>query len=324
MDLSKYLNQENKALEEGGQRMSKEEYAAMKKQEREEVWAEIDAKAQDVFKDGDSLKGFLNFMAQCTPQKTANLLLLYSQNPEIRQIRTYERIRADGHSIKPEARGKGYKFLAGNEYEKDGVMMQGYSISKAYDISQIRMRQPEPLPPKSMEELMGALLADTDVRVQVADNLPDGVQAQYIPSQRSIYVRNGMPEATTFHAINRELACASMDMRDGAYSRAKASAPAFCAAYVAAQKYGVDNTGFAFDKVCQMQENESSDPKELRDFINAVRNAAYTIGKHLDRNLGRPEQEFVPDEFAVGEAKKGKEKKPKSQPKSQPERQPER
>ena len=33
-------------------RMSKEEYAALKKQEREEVWAEIDAKAQDVFKMG--------------------------------------------------------------------------------------------------------------------------------------------------------------------------------------------------------------------------------------------------------------------------------
>lgn len=142
MDLSKYLNQETENPAEGGQRMSKEEYAAMKKQEREEVWTEIDSKAQDVFKDSESLKGFLTFMAQCTPQRTPNLLLLYSQNPEIRQIRTYERIRSEGHSIKPEARGKGYKFLAGNEYEKDGVTMQGYSIAKAYDISQIRMKQP--------------------------------------------------------------------------------------------------------------------------------------------------------------------------------------
>ena len=48
--------------------MSKEEYAALKKQEREEVWAEIDAKAQDVFKDGDSLKGFLDFMSTSTPR----------------------------------------------------------------------------------------------------------------------------------------------------------------------------------------------------------------------------------------------------------------
>lgn len=314
MDLSKYLNQEAETSAEGGQRMSKEEYAAMKKQEREEVWAEVDAKAQDVFKDGDSLRGFLNFIAQCTPQRTPNLLLLYSQNPEIRQIRTYERIRAEGHSIKPEARGKGYRFLAGNEYEKDGVTMQGYSISRAYDISQIRMKQPEPLPEKTMEELMGALLTGSEVRVQIADNLPEGVQAQYIPNQRSIYVRNGMPEVTTFHAMNRELACASMDMHNGTYSRAKVSAPAFCAAYVVAQKYGVENTGFNFEKVCAMQENGSKDPKELREFINDIKNAAYTIERHMDKNLGQPEQEFVPDEFNVGEAKKGKGVKGKSQP----------
>lgn len=313
MDLSKYLNQETKISPKDNKRMSKEEYAAMKKQEREEVWAEIDAKAQDVFKDGESLKNFLDFVAQCTPQKTANLLLLYSQNPEIRQVKTYEKIRAEGHTIKPEARGKGYKFLAGNEYEKDGVTMQGYSISKAYDIAQIRMKQPEPPVQQSMEELLDALLTDSEVRVQIADNLPDGVQAQYIPNQRAIYVRNGMPETTTFHAINRELACASMDMHNGTYSRAKAAAPAFCAAYVVAQKYGVENGGFQFDKVCGMQENGGKDPKELRGFINDIKNAAYIIERHMDKNLGQPEQEFVPDEFSVGEAKKAKNIKAKDQ-----------
>ena len=314
MDLNKYLNQGSEAPAQGEQRMSKEEYAAMKKQEREEVWAEVDAKSQDVFKDGESLKGFLNFMAQCTPQRTANLLLLYSQNPEIRQVKTYEKIREEGHSIRPEERGKGYRFLAGNEYEKDGVTMQGYSIAKAYDISQIRMKQPEAAPQKSMDELMGALLTDSDVRIQIADNLPEGVQAQYIPAQRSIYVRNGMGEVTTFHAINRELACASMDMHNGTYSRGKVSAPAFCVAYVVAQKYGVENSAFQFDRVCQMQEYGSRDPKELRDFINDVKNAAYTIEKHMDRNLGRPEQEFVADEFHVGEGKKANTTKAKSQP----------
>lgn len=52
------------------QQLSKEEYAAMKKQQREEVWAEVDAQAQAVFQNGDSLKGFLDFMAQCNTQNT--------------------------------------------------------------------------------------------------------------------------------------------------------------------------------------------------------------------------------------------------------------
>ena len=36
------------------QQLSKEEYAAMKKQQREEVWAEVDAQAQAVFQNGES------------------------------------------------------------------------------------------------------------------------------------------------------------------------------------------------------------------------------------------------------------------------------
>lgn len=309
MDLGKYLNETDSPGK--GQKLSKEEYAAQKKQEREEVWAEIDAKAQDVFKDGGSLKGFLDFMAQCKPQRTANLLLLYSQNPEIRQVKTFEKIQEENHSIKPEARGKGYRFLAGQEYEKDGVAMQGYSIRKVYDISQIRMKQPEPLPPRTQEELMGALLKDTEVRVQVAENLPEGIQAQYIPNQRSIYVRNGMPETITFHAISRELACASQDMHNGTYSRSRVSPQAYCAAYVVAQKYGIDTSGFDFDKVCAMQENGSRDPKELRTFINDIKNAAYTIGNRMDKNFGEPEQEFQMDGFNVEEVKKTKGSKAK-------------
>ena len=53
-----------------------------------------------------------------------------------------------------------------------------------------------------MDQLMEALLIDSEVRIQIADNLPDKVQAQYIPNQRTIYVRNGMSENTTFHSIS--------------------------------------------------------------------------------------------------------------------------
>ena len=76
MDLSQYLQNGADTPADAGQQLSKEEYAAMKKQEREEVWAEVDSKAQEVFRDGESLKGFLNLMARCKPQKAANLLLL--------------------------------------------------------------------------------------------------------------------------------------------------------------------------------------------------------------------------------------------------------
>ncbi len=303
MDLSQYLQNGADAPADAGQQLSKEEYAAMKKQEREEVWAEVDSKAQEVFRDGESLKGFLNFMARCKPQKAANLLLLYSQNPEIRQVKTFDGWKKEHKTLRAGAHG--YTFIADQKYEKDGETRQGYVISKAYDISQVRTRQPEPPEPKPIQTLLGALLKDTETKISIADNLPDQVQAQYIPRERTIYVRNGMSEEVTFHAINRELACAAMDAHDGTYSRTQAAPQAFCAAYVMAEKYGVDHSGFQFDKICQMQDYGNREPQELRAFIGNVKNAVYTISRHINRNLGQPEQEFVPDAFAVSEGRKG-------------------
>lgn len=311
MDLSKYVN-EPAVPEKGGQQFSKEEYAAMKKQEREELWAEIDTKAQEVFKDDASLRGFLDFVARCTPQKTSNLLLLYSQNPEIRQVKTFEKWKDERRTLKKGAHG--YKFIATQEYEKDGEMMQGYSICRVYDVSQIRMQQPEPQEPEPMEEIMKALFREPPVPIQIADNLPDTVQAQYVPAQRIVFVRNGMSEVATFHSVNRELACAALDHRDGKYKRADVSAQAFCAAYVVAQRYGVDTSGFHFDRVCELQQNGAKDPKELRSFLNDVRTATYELKRQMDRNLVPPTQEHPTEEFNVQEQRQGKSGKAKSQP----------
>ena len=157
----------------------------------------------------------------------------------------------------------------------------------------------------------------------MADNLPDNVQAQYIPKQRTVYVRNGMDDTVTFHAINRELSCAALDRHDGSYSRAGVSAQAYCAAYVVAQKYGVDTSGFNFSRVCEQQENGTKDPKELRAVVGDIRTAAYGIGGQIGRNLGEMQQEAATEEFTIPEAKTEKAAKPKeskSKAKKQPER----
>ncbi|MCI9077077.1 MAG: hypothetical protein HFH10_15120 [Dorea sp.] len=310
MDLSQYLQNGEETQADVSQQLSKEEYAALKKQQREEVWAEVDSKAQEVFQDGDSLKNFLNFIAQCKPQKAANLLLLYGQNPEIRQVKTFDGWKKEHKTLRTGAHG--YTFIADQNYEKDGEIRQGYVICKAYDISQIRTKQPEPPEPKPIQVLLGALLKNTETKVSIADKLPENVQAQYIPGQRTIFVRNGMSEEVTFHAINRELACAAMDAHDGTYSRVSVSPQAYCAAYVMAQKYGVDTSGFQLGKICELQENGNREPQELRAFIGNVKNAVYRISRHIDRNLGQPEQEFTADAFTVSEGMKGEMQMPET------------
>lgn len=48
-----------------------------------------------------------------------------------------------------------------------------------------------------------------------------------------------------------------------------------------------------------MQANGQKDPQELRGFLNDVRQAAYTIRNHMERNFGEQEQTFSKDDFPL-------------------------
>ena len=299
------------------QKLSKEEYAALKKQEREETWMQIDGQAQSVFQDGASLQKFLDFMTgQYNMPKVPNLLLLYSQNPEVKLVKSFDEWKHDRRSLRTGVHG--YTYIIDTKYEKDGEMRSGYAISKGYDITQTKGRPLEERPQRDIHTLLEAVLKNQNIRLQIADNLPDKIQAQYIPNQRTIYIRNGMSEITTFHAINRELACAALDQHDGNYARNRVNAQAFCATYILGKRYGVDVSGFDLEKVAGIQEHGQKDPQELRLFLNDVRTAAYGIRGHIERNLREPEQQFVTeDTFTVGESEKkspDKGKKSKNEP----------
>ena len=299
------------------QKLSKEEYAALKKQEREETWMQIDGQAQSVFRDGASLQKFLDFMAgQYNMPKVPNLLLLYSQNPEVKLVKSFDEWKHDRRSLRTGVHG--YTYIIDTKYEKDGEMRSGYAISKGYDITQTKGRPLEERPQRDIHTLLEAVLKNQNIRLQIADNLPDKIQAQYIPNQRTIYIRNGMSEITTFHAINRELACAALDQHDGNYARNRVNAQAFCATYILGKRYGVDVSGFDLEKEAGIQEHGQKDPQELRLFLNDVRTAAYGIRGHIERNLREPEQQFVTeDTFTVGESEKkspDKGKKSKNEP----------
>lgn len=294
--------------------LSKEEYAAMKQAEREEVWSRVNAQADSVFKDDESMKGFLNFMANCTPQSTRNLLILYEQNPEITHPRTFDKWKEAGRSIR--SGEKGYTFFAEQEYEKDGIKANGYTITKAYDISQTR--GPQPLPPQKHlpEEIIAAMVEQSPVQLAISDQLPQGVQAQYVPKQRTIFVRNGMDETATICAIAREQAHASFDAVGSGYYRQAYAAQAYCAAYVAAQNFGLDTSVFQFDKVCHSCAQLT--PEEKRGFIGDVKRAAYSINRDVQRSFRDLEQAIQPDEFSVAAPKPAKASKAKAE--KEPER----
>ena len=74
------------------------------------------------------------------------------------------------------------------------------------------------------------MVEQSPVQLAISDQLPQGVQAQYVPKQHTIFVRNGMDETTTICAIAREQAHASFDTVGSGYYRQAYAAQSYCAA----------------------------------------------------------------------------------------------
>lgn len=226
MDLNKYLN--NAAPSEP--QYSKEEYAAMKKTEREAVWAQVDARMGEVLADAPALQEFLNFMSQCR-NSLPNQLLLSGQNADITDARTFQQWKDAGRHIRTGE--EGYTAIVGQVYENNGRKASGYNIGKVFDITQTRGRPVPPSAEYQVDELVAAAIESSPVPIQISDSLPDGIQAQYVPKNRTIYVRNGMDAGTTLCAIVRERAQTDFH-KDYTYNRQAYAAPSYCTAYMVA------------------------------------------------------------------------------------------
>ncbi len=289
MDLNKYINKPAPPEPQ----YSKEEYAAMKKAERDAVWAQVDTRMGEVLADGPALQGFLGFMSQCR-SSLPNQLLLSGQNADITDARTFQQWKDAGRHIRTGE--EGYTAIVGQVYENNGRKASGYNIGKVFDITQTRGRPVPPLAHHEVEELIAAAIESSPVPIQISDSLPDGIQAQYVPKARTIYVRNGMDAGTTLCAIIRE--CAQADFhKDYTYNRQAYAAPSYCAAYMVAHRYGLDTAAFNFDRVVALY--GKLDTEQQKGFLSDVNAVVGGLLRRLDRTLATQTREAPAAEYDV-------------------------
>ena len=90
-------------------------------------------------------------------------------------------------------------------------------------------------------------------------------------------------------------------------SRQAYAAQSYCAAYVVAQKFGLDTSGFKFDKVCESWAGK--EPQEQRTFLSDVKRAAYSINREVQRSFRDMDQVIQPDGFEIGKGAQAKAEK---------------
>lgn len=232
-------------------------------------------------------------MSQCR-NSLPNQLLLSGQNADITDARTFQQWKDAGRHIRTGE--EGYTAIVGQVYENNGRKASGYNIGKVFDITQTRGR---PIPPPAeyqVDELIAATIESSPVAIQISDSLPDGIQAQYVPKNRTIYVRNGMDAGTTLCAIIRE--CAQADFhKDYTYNRQAYAAPSYCAAYMVAHRYGLDTAAFNFDRVVALY--GKLDAVQQKGFLSDVNAVGGGLLRRLGRTLAVQTRELLAAEYAV-------------------------
>lgn len=182
------------------------------------------------------------------------------------------------------------------QFADNGRKASGYNIGKVFDITQTRGR---PVPPPAnyqVDELVAAAIESSPVPIQISDSLPDGIQAQYVSKNRTIYVRNGMDAGTTLCAVVRE--CAQADFhKDYTYNRQAYAAPSYCAAYMVAHRYGLDTAAFNFDRVVALYGNLGKE--QQRGFLTDVNIVGGGLLRSLSRTLAVQSREPPTAEYAV-------------------------
>ena len=238
---------------------------------------QVDARMGEVLADASTLQGFLDFMSQ-SRNSLPNQLLLSGQNADITDARTFQQWKdPEGISRTGE---EGYTAIVGQVYENNGRKASGYNIGKVFDITQTRGRPVPPPAEYQVDELVAAAIESSPVPIQISDSLPDGIQAQYVPKNRTIYVRNGMDAGTT-RVRHRS------GVRTGRFSQGLHLQPPSlrCAEllcrYMVAHRYGLDTAAFNFDRVVALYGNLGKE--QQRGFLSDVN----IVGGGLLRSLSR-------------------------------------
>lgn len=262
---------------------SKEEFAARKKAEREDLYLLSDSTALEVAGDSGRFRQYLDVHSRFDRYSAVNSLLILAQKPEAVRLGSFDHWKEKGGSIKTGQTG--FSILEPQEYTKDdGSLGVGFNTKRVFDISQIDAKKikAEPVPPTySDRQLLTALVAKAPVKISSVDDLPANIAAITSPETGEITVRRGMAFTDTFRSVAQELASAQMN--SGPESRIDSGFSAYCASYILCKKYGVDTQDFDFSGAPEVM--DGMDAQEVKAELSKIHNAISEITGRITRNL---------------------------------------
>ena len=258
-------------------KLSPEEYAKAKQEEKEAVYNLIDTAISDIVNNPAEFQKYLDTQARMDRYSAANALLIYKQCPETTQLKDFNGWRDDNIRVKKGA--KSISILEPVDYTKaDGSTGISYNVKKAFDISQTNSRQ-QAAPAVSHDPrlLLKALINNAPCKISISENLPENVYAAYQPQDKVILIRQGMDAPDIFRALSQELAHAHMDR--GEYNRADCAFTAYCVSYMLCKRNSIAVDTFRFDRLPEAF--KEMDAQGIRAELGKIRDVANEISRDM-------------------------------------------
>ena len=261
---------------------NRDEWMHEKQAQRENAYKLIDETAKKLSQDGKTFQKYLDVQSRLDRYSVGNVLLITAQKPDAIRLADSKGWKENEAFIK-----KGEKGIIilepGEEYKRDnGSVGVSYNAKKVFDITQTTAKQNTgPTIKKDDRLLLKALLNNAPVPINIGDNLPENVRAEYFPEKKEIRVRQGMDSSDIFKALSQEIAHATMDK--GNYNPESNIFVAYCVSYILCKRNGIDVSSFNFDKL--PSNFISMDAKDIRAELSKIRDVANEISSNMAQVL---------------------------------------
>lgn len=268
----------------GNKPYDKAEWAAQKQAERKEAYEMIDTTCSEMMTNGDSFRQYLDVQGRFDRYSVNNAILVSAQMPEAEQLKDKAGWKANRVYVNKDAQRITILEPSKEYTREDGTKAISYNAKAVYDISETSAKdRTQAQEPKSMRELVSAMIDASPVPFQPMDNLE--LPAFYDSGQQTIFIRTGLNEEQLFVSMAKEVAAAVFDFKHNE-SRDASDFKSYCVAYMVSSRYGVDTRGFSFDRLPkEYAEMETQDFKRelgsMRDVLGEVQSEMY---KSMEKN----------------------------------------
>ena len=285
-------------------RYSPEEWAAMKKQSRDDAFALANKGAESIAMSPSKMELYLDMQARFPHYSVKNVLLLMEQCPEATQLKDFNGWKAEGIFVKKGATGLTI-LEPGKQYTgDDGRVHTSFNTKTVFDISQVHAPKahtapemqdgtmPERVEPQPVDRsLLLALIRQSPVEIEGVDKVETAQHSNacYQHQTKRIQVQKGMPAEELFQSLAREIVHAEFGRGQDSYSSVAYNYQARCAAYLICRHYQVDASCFAVGNAPSGMNALSAE--QMQGQLSSIREAAGRITNRVDKNLQYAEKQ---------------------------------